>query len=152
MTRLRATSLRWKLLAVMLLVLAQAGFGIAVNLYVSVPIHHAGARPANYITGSLQSLCWAISHGAVTLAVHAAFGLLLVLLVTSAAAHSLRTAPRAVGRWAVLGGLLVIGDGFNGASFLDFGNTISSLIMALLALAAVACYAIGLALTAGSSA
>jgi hypothetical protein len=31
--------------------------------------------------------------------------------------------------WSVLGGLLVIGAGFNGASFLDFGHDSSSLIM-----------------------
>jgi hypothetical protein len=41
--------------------------------------------------------------------------------------------------------------GFNGASFLDFGNTTSSLLMALLALAAVACSAIALALMAEPS-
>jgi transcriptional regulator with XRE-family HTH domain len=46
--------------------------------------------------------------------------------------------------WSVLGGLLVIGAGFNGASFLDFGHDFSSLIMALLAIAAIACYAIAL--------
>jgi hypothetical protein len=34
----------------------------------------------------------------------------------------------------------VIGAGFNGASFLDFNDNTSSLVMALLALAAVACY------------
>jgi hypothetical protein len=40
----------------------------------------------------------------------------------------------------------VIGAGFNGASFLDFAHNSSSLIMALLALAAIGCYAIALML------
>lgn len=144
----RRTSLRWKLLAAILLVLVQAGVGVAVNLYVTVPAHHPGARPANYFTGSYHSLAWAIAHGAASLAVHATLGLVLVVLVTGVAVHALRAAPRAVGGWSVLGGLLVIGAGFNGASFLDFANNTSSLIMALLALAAIGCYSVALGLLA----
>jgi hypothetical protein len=46
---------------------------------------------------------------------------------------------------SVLGAMLVIGAGFNGASFLDFGGqNLSSLIMALLALGALSCYMLGL--------
>jgi hypothetical protein len=145
------TSLRWKLLAAMLVGLAQAGFGIAVNLYVTVPTHHPGARPANYFSGSVDSLAWAISHGAASLAVHATLGLVLVVLVAGVAVHALRAEPRAVGGWSVLGGLFVLGAGFNGASFLDFGHNVSSMIMALLALAAIACYAIALGVMAGRS-
>lgn len=55
-----------------------------------------------------------------------------------------RAARRAVTIWSVLGGLLVIGAGLNGASFLDFGGNISSLIMAVLSFAAVACFSIAL--------
>jgi hypothetical protein len=44
---------------------------------------------------------------------------------------------------SVLGALLVIGAGFNGASFLDFGENFSSLLMELLALAALGCYLVG---------
>ena len=48
--------------------------------------------------------------------------------------------------WSVLAGLFVIGAGFNGASFLDFAHNISSLIMALLSLVAIGCYATALIL------
>lgn len=41
---------------------------------------------------------------------------------------------------------LVIGAGFNGASFLDFGRTYSSLAMALLSLGTLSCYLIVLTL------
>ncbi len=45
----------------------------------------------------------------------------------------------------VLGFLFVVGAGFNGANFLDFaGQNINSLIVALLALAALCCYLLGL--------
>ena len=46
--------------------------------------------------------------------------------------------------WSSLGGLLVIGAAFNGASFLDFNDNVSSLIMALLAFASIGCYAAAL--------
>jgi hypothetical protein len=46
--------------------------------------------------------------------------------------------------WSILAAALVIGAGFNGASFLDFNNNVSSLVMALLALGSVACYSIAL--------
>ncbi len=39
---------------------------------------------------------------------------------------------------------LVIGAGVNGASFLDFTNNVSSLLMALLALGALSCYLVAL--------
>ena len=35
---------------------------------------------------------------------------------------------------------MAIGAGFNGASFLDFGRALSSLLMSLLALGPLACY------------
>ena len=136
------------LLGAILLVLVQAGLGMAVNLYVTVPAHHPGAHPANYFSGSLHSVGWAIAHGAATLAVHATLGLALVVFVIGTAVYALRCGRRAIGGWSVLAGLFVIGAGFNGASFLDFAHNISSLIMALLALAAVGCYATALILLA----
>jgi hypothetical protein len=134
------------LLGAILLVLVQAGLGMVVNLYVTVPAHHPGAHSANYFAGSLHSVAWAIAHGAATLAVHAAVGLALVVFVVGTAVHALRSGRRAIGGWSVLAGLFVIGAGFNGASFLDFAHDINSLIMALLALAAIGCYAIALML------
>lgn len=129
------------LLGAILLVLVQAGLGMVVNLYVAVPAHHPGAHSANYFAGSLHSVAWAIAHGAATLAVHATLGLALVVVVVGTAVLALRSGRRAIGGWSVLAGLFVIGAGFNRASFLDFAHNINSLIMALLALAAICCYA-----------
>jgi hypothetical protein len=134
------------LLAAILLVLVQAGLGMAVNLYVTVPAHHPGAHPANYFAGSIHSVTWAIAHGAAALAVHATLGLALAVFVVGAAVHALRAGRRAVGAWSILAGLFVIGAGFNGTSFLDFAHDISSLIIGLLALAAIGCYATALVL------
>ena len=125
---------------------SKRGSGCPVNLYLTAPAHHPGAHPANYFAGSLHSVAWAIAHGAATLAVHTTLGLALVVFVVGTAGHALRSGRRAIAGWSVLGGLFVIGAGFNGASFLDFAHNINSLIMALLALAAIGCYATALML------
>jgi hypothetical protein len=134
------------LLAAILLVLVQAGLGMVVNLYVTGPAQHAGAHSANYFAGSLHSVAWAIAHGPATLAVHTTLGLALIAFVVGTAVQALRSERPAIGGWSVLAGLCVIGAGFNGASFLDFAHNINSLIMALLALAAIGCYATALTL------
>ena len=70
-----------------------------------------------------------IAHGPAWAAAHAAFGLALVLGIASLALtrgqHSrLATAT------SVLGALAILGAGFNGVSFLDYGHAFSSMIMA----------------------
>jgi hypothetical protein len=67
-------------------------------------------------------------------------------MVLTIALRSLKVANRAIGAWSTLAGCLVIGAAFNGASFLDFNNDVSSLIMALLAFSAVGSYAVALSL------
>jgi hypothetical protein len=147
----RAGTLRWTLLGTVLLLLVQSGVGMAVNLYVNVPSRHPGSDPANYFAGSFHSVIWAIGQGPAALAIHASLGLALVVFVIGAAVHAIRSGRVAIGFWSVLGGLLVIGAGFNGSSFLDFGHNASSLIMALLAFGAIACYATALFLSVGLS-
>jgi len=132
----------------LLMVLVQAGIGMAVNLYVTVPDHHPGAHPADYLTGSFDSVVWALGHGAVALAVHAFLGLGLIIMTVSVAVRSLKVRRRSVASWSFLAMFLVIGAGFNGASFLDFNDNVSSLLMALLAFCAAASYAVVLFLLA----
>jgi hypothetical protein len=131
-----------------LLTLAQAAIGMAVNLDVTVPRSHPGAHPSDFFGGSFRSVVWAIGHGAALLGIHAALGLALVLVAIAVAIYALRLPTRSVAVWSVLAAGLVIGAGFNGASFLDFRHDASSLIMALLAFAATGCYAIVLFLLA----
>jgi hypothetical protein len=141
---LDARSLRILLLAMVLLVLCQASLGMAVNLFVTVPRHHPGANASDYFTGSADSVGWALSHGVVTLAAHVALGLALVVVAIALAVVVVRARRARVAAWSVLGGLLTIGAGFNGASFLDYNKDVSSLIMALLAFGAVASYVVAL--------
>jgi hypothetical protein len=145
--RLRA-QLRRTVLGATLLVLAQAAIGMAVNLDVTVPRSHPGARPSDFFAGSFNSVIWAIGHGAAALAIHTTLGLALVLTVIAVAIYALRLRSRPVGVWSALAAALVIGAAFNGASFLDFNHDANSLIMALLAFAAAASYTIVLFLLA----
>ena len=143
-TRERRTArLRRMVLGAMVLVLVQAGIGMYVNLYVTIPLKHPGANPpfSNYLGGSMHSLAWALGHGERQLVVHAVLGLALVVVVIGVAVYAIRLRSWAIGILSVAGGLLVILAGFKGLSFLDFQNNSSSIFMALLAFGSLACYA-----------
>ena len=119
--------------------LAQFSLGMVVNLYVTIPAKHPGAHPTNFFTGAANSVGWAIGSGVAALAIHVVLG--LVLVVTGFILISLATSERrGVVVASALGPLFILGAAFNGASFLSFNNDISSLIMALLFAAALACY------------
>ena len=126
----------------MVLILVQAAIGMYVNLYVTIPLKHPGANPpfSNYLGGSSRSLAWAIAHGVPALVVHALLGITVAVLVIGVTVYALRLRRWGTGALSVLAGLCVIEAGFKGTSFLDFQNNSSSLYMALLALAALACY------------
>jgi hypothetical protein len=136
----RRAMLQAAVLAVLVLLLGQFVIGMAVNLYVAIPAHHSGSHPANYFTGSLHSLGWAIGSGRATLAVHALLGMFLVFAAAIVLALAIRTHRRATIAAAVLGIAFIIGAGFNGASFLDFNDNTSSMIMSLLFALAVLAY------------
>jgi hypothetical protein len=126
-------------LAAAVLVIVQSAVGMVVNLYVNIP-PHPGAHPANFFTGSFQSVVWSIGHGTFALVVHAVLGLALVILAIIVAVRAIYLHRRSVATCSILAALLVIGAGFNGASFLDFNLNINSLLMALFALGSVLCY------------
>ncbi|MHB8295210.1 MAG: hypothetical protein ACYDH5_11435 [Acidimicrobiales bacterium] len=138
--RRRTAGLVRMTLATAILVVVQVAIGMVVNLYVSVPRQHPGARPANYFAGSLHSVAWAVGSGPAALAVHASAGLAVVAMALALAVRAVAARAGWVAVMSVLAATLVIGAGFNGASFLDFAHNVSSLIMALLALGALTCY------------
>jgi hypothetical protein len=136
--------LRRMTLGAVVLLIVQVAIGMVVNLYVRVPAHHPGAQASNYFSGSFHSVVWAVSHGALALAIHASLGLALVVLAIGVAVRALRIRPGAPSVCCVLAGLLIVGAGFNGASFVDYNQDANSLVMALLSLGALLCYVIGI--------
>jgi hypothetical protein len=131
-----------------LLLLAQYLIGMVANLYVTLPAHHPGAGASNYFAGIGSGLGWLIAHGPGWAAAHAALGLALVVAALANMAVTWRRGGRLVTTTAVLGAVFIVGAGFNGASFLNYGHDISSLIMAVLWALALASYLAGLYLVA----
>jgi hypothetical protein len=139
----RARRIRVNFLACLLLI-AQFLLGMVANLFVTIPSHHPGASASNYFGGVVSGITWVIPHGPAWLAAHAVLGLLLVLAALASLAESLPRSGRLTKATAILGALAIIGAGFNGASFLNYGQNFSSMIMAGLWALALACYLTGL--------
>lgn len=133
-----ASSLRPLVLLMVLAIVVHAGIGMVVNLFVVIPTHHPGARPTSYVAGSLRGVAWAIADGPVGLIVHATLGIAIIVQAVVVASVALRRGFDGVAMTLVVGALLPVGAGFNGASFLDFNEPVSSLLMALLAFGALA--------------
>lgn len=136
----KVESLRRQVFGAVVLICVQAGLGMFVTFFVSIPKHHPGSNPTDYFAGSTRSVAWAIEHGAVALALHLVLGLLLAVMVIGIVAQALRSGRRSVVIWSVMGALGTIGAGFTGAGFLDFNQNVSSFFMALLAFASVLCF------------
>ncbi len=136
-----ARRLRGATFGLLVALLIQFLAGMLVNLFVTVPAGHAGSNSSEYFSGSFQSVIWAITQsGLPVLVFRAALGLLLVLGALALIPRARAMRRRAVTVLAVLGFLFVLGAGFNGASFLDFAEDFSSMIMAALFALAMLCY------------
>ena len=84
-----------------------------------------------------------IADGPGRAAAHAAFGMALAAAALAAVALAWRGGSGAGRAASVTGALAVIGAGFNGASFVNYGHAFSSVIMAGLWTLALACYLTG---------
>lgn len=136
----RWDSVRRAAFVTLVLLLLQFGLGMAANLYVTIPARHPGGHGGEYLGRSVESVGWALGHGAPTLAAHAALGFLLVLAALGLLAQAMRLRHPGVLAASLVGLAAIVGAGFSGASFLDYGKDVSSLIMALLFALAVFCY------------
>lgn len=118
---------------------------MVVNLFVRVPEVHPGAKPAEYLSGVVQSLGWAATDGGgLWLTLHAGLGLLLVIGALAALLQSIGSHDRVAVTTTVVGFVCTLGAGFNGGSFLNYGEDFSSMIMASLFAIAVGSYAFGI--------
>jgi hypothetical protein len=126
-----------------LLLIVQYLLGMAVNVFVVLPGRHPGANADSYFSGAASGLGWVVSDGPAWAAAHAAFGLALVVAALGCIALTWRGSGRPARVLAVLGALAIIGAGFNGLSFVNYGQAFSSLIMAGLWALALACYVAG---------
>jgi hypothetical protein len=136
------------LAAQLILLAAEFLAGMTLNLYTRLPASHPGSvrRGSDYFTDLGRAEDWVFAGGPAALRVHVVLGLLIgavaVALVVAAARAGGR--DRAVAAWAGL--VLVIGAGFNGGSFLIFGDgdSFASFLMACLFLLAACGYVVAL--------
>jgi hypothetical protein len=117
--------------AVMLVI--QFGLGVGVNLYTTLPAKGSGGR----------SIGDAFSSGAL-LALHAAFGLLLIVTAVSLLVRAIAARHRPVIVTSALGLLAIIAAAGYGASFVSDSANGASLGMALATGVAMLCYLVSL--------
>jgi hypothetical protein len=117
--------------AVMLVI--QFGLGVGVNLYTTLPAAGSGGR----------SIGDAFSSGAL-LALHAAFGLLLVITALSLLVRAIAARHRPVIVTSAIGLLAIIAAAGSGASFVNDSANGASLGMALATGVAMLCYLVSL--------
>jgi hypothetical protein len=139
--------MRDQFLGTLIFLIVQFLLGMAVNLFVTIPTDHPGARPPEYFSGVAQSVTWAILHGHVLLQIHAVVGLLLVLQAFGLLVTAIRARSRDLIIVTSLGAVGVLAAGFNGGSFLNYNQDFSSMIMATFFAWAVVSYAVGLFVT-----
>ncbi len=145
----RYPPLRTGFLYALVMLIAQFLLGMALNLFVKIPTDHPGSNPPEYFSGVAQSATWAIVHGHILLAVHAGFGLVLVIAAVGLLVQGIRIRRRGIVVSAVVGFVGVLGAGFNGGSYLNYHEDVSSMIMATGFAIAVVAYSAGLYIAAG---
>jgi len=146
--RTKTSLLRIITAIILLLLAAQFLIGMTVNLFVVVPSSHPGASASNYFGGVVQGVIWALGHGPQWLLFHVITGLLLFLGALLLLGLAIAARRRAWIITSILGLIGIMGAGFNGASFMNYGgHGFSSMLMAVGFLLAVISYAVGFYVT-----
>jgi len=139
--------LRILTLIILLLLAAQFLIGMLVNLYVTTIPPHPGVSAPEYFSGVAQAVAWALVHAPLFLLVHVIVGLLLFLGSLVVLGLAIASRRRAWIVTSIIGLLGIMAAGFNGASFMNYGEPFSSLFMSMGFLLAVIPYAIGVYVT-----
>lgn len=140
-------ALRTLTLIILLLLAAQFLVGMLVNLFVVVPANHPGAHPSEYFSGVVTGVLWVLGNATLWLRVHAIIGLALFLAAIILLVLAIVSRRRAWIIASIFGLLGIVAAGFNGASFLNYGEDFSSLFMSIGFLLAVIPYMIGVYVT-----
>jgi len=125
--------------AQVLLLVAQSGLGMGVNLFVTLPAADQGK-------GLLSAFGDAMSRGPAAVAAHAGFGLLVFINACLLIVFSLTVRDTSVKLASAVGWLCIAGAAVSGAAFVNADPSqnsanYASLVMALLTMVALGCYA-----------
>ena len=125
-------------LGALVLLMAQAVLGMWAGLYATIPDDDTGQ-------GLFASFRNALTHGPVSVATHAGFGMLVFLDACVIVVFALTVQNTAVRVASVLGWLCIAGAAMSGAAFVNNSNANgASMTMAVLTFVAVSCYAVNL--------
>jgi hypothetical protein len=136
-------TLRLFTLIILLLLATQFLIGMLVNLYVTTIPPHPGASAPEYFSGVVKGVAWALVHAPFFLLFHAIVGLLLFLGALTILGVAIASRRRAWIISSIFGLLGIVLAGFNGASFMNYGEPFSSLFMSMGFLMAVIAYMLG---------
>ncbi|MGH7776472.1 MAG: hypothetical protein ACREPI_04755 [Candidatus Dormibacterales bacterium] len=134
------TRIRGAATGLLLGLIAQFLLGMGVNLFVTLPGSHPGTNAGGYFSGVVAGVSWAIPHGPFLVRVHAALGLLLLLAALGLLARAIQARRGSLIALAAVGAFGLLGSGFNGASFLNYGHDFSSMLMSAGFAIATGCY------------
>lgn len=122
--------------------LVQLFIGMMVNLFVTLPKSHPGSQATDYFDGLSQGMSWAMSQGPWQLMLHIIWGTLLTIGGLSLVAKAWKLAWLPHRAAAIVGLLAMIFASFNGASYVNYGQEVNSLLMASGLIVAIFCYSL----------
>lgn len=138
-------SRRYRVLLAAILALLGLQFllGMLANLFVTVPPVHPGAHASEYFSGVAQDVVWALGNAVAALRLHVIVGLLLFLAALWLLVLAIASRRRGRIIVAAVGLFAIWAAGMNGASFMNYFEDFSSLLMAIGFLVAAVAYVIG---------
>lgn len=134
---------RLSLTAILALLGLQFLLGMLANLFVTVPTAHPGAHAPEYFSGVARDVVWSLGNAVAVLRLHVIVGLLLFLAALWLLALAIASRRRGRIIVAAVGLFAIWAAGMNGASFMNYYEDFSSLIMAIGFLVAAVAYVIG---------
>jgi hypothetical protein len=136
----RRSGLRKNSAAILVMLLAQYGLGMGVNLYARVPA-------ADHGVGVAAALGRALTSQPVVLAVHAVLGLLMLVAGVSVLTRAILARHRRAIAASAAGLAVIAAAAVSGAAFVSNGQAGASMAMAVLTGVALLCYLANLLLT-----
>jgi len=133
----RVRGLRRNSLGISVMLLAQYGLGMGVNLYAPVPKTDQGR-------GLAVAVGRALSNPPVILAIHGTLGLLLLVAAVNVLSRAIRSRQRPAIMASATGLAAIVGAALSGAAFVDHEQTGASMAMAALTAVALLCYLLNL--------
>lgn len=129
----RRSGLRTNSIAIFMMLLAQYGLGMGVNLYARVPAADHGA-------GVAAALGRALTSQPAVLAVHAALGLLMLVAGVSVLTRAILARHHRAIAASAAGLAATVAAAVSGATFVSSQQASASMTMAVLTGVALACY------------